>query len=94
LSPSCIVVGEERNYCFWQMKRRAMISNEFHLKLAKAELAKWLEMLAELEAAQADSRCSLSARAATIRQEIREQELEIRQYEEAKQRDAMTPLRS
>ncbi len=66
-----------------------MISNEVHLNSMKGELAKRREILAELEAARTRLPSSLSPRvgtlrAATIRQEIRELEVEIQQYEAAK----------
>jgi hypothetical protein len=71
-----------------------MISSEYHLKLAKADLAKWRGMLGELEGVLTKLPRAISAqvgahRAATIRQQIRELETEIQQYEARKRRVGM-----
>ena len=71
-----------------------MISNDYHLGLAKAELAKWRAALAELETLLGTLPRTVSAqvsahRPATIRQRIRELEAEVRQYETAKRSVAM-----
>jgi hypothetical protein len=73
-----------------------MISNDYHLELAKAELAKRRRILGELEAARASLPRTHSARAGThrvitIRQEIRELDAEIQYYEEAKQHVLVNP---
>jgi hypothetical protein len=76
-----------------------MISNEYHLLLMKAELAKRRDMLMELEGARLERPRSLSSRVgilrmATIRQEIRELAAEIRDYEATKRSVGMSPART
>jgi hypothetical protein len=75
-----------------------MISNDYHLELANADLAKWREHLAELEALLATLPRTIAAqvsphRPATIRQRIRELEAEIQQYGTTKRGMAMTATR-
>jgi hypothetical protein len=66
-----------------------MISNEAYLQLVQGELAKRRDSLAALEAARAKLPPTVSGRVglprvATIRQEIRELEMEVHEYEAAK----------
>ena len=72
-----------------------MISNDYHLQLAKAELVKWRDSLVELEAMLTTLPRTISAqvsthRPATLRQRIRELEAEIQQYGTAKRSAVMT----
>ena len=77
----------------------AMISNDYHLELVKAEVAKLREQLAELEALLAKLPRAIAAqvnphRPATIRERIRELEAEIQQYRKTKHAMAMTAARN
>lgn len=76
-----------------------MISNDYHLELVKAEVAKLREQLAELEALLAKLPRAIAAqvnphRPATIRERIRELEAEIQQYRTTKRAMAMTAARN
>ena len=79
-------------------KGQAMITNDYHLEIAKAELAKWRHMLVELDAVLAGLPRFISAqvgahRPATLRQRILELETEIQQYGMAKPSAVMPSLR-
>lgn len=72
-----------------------MITNDYHLELAKLELERSRRSLADLEAILATLPHSIAAqvkahRPSTLRQRIRELEAEIRQYAGTQRRTAMT----
>jgi hypothetical protein len=72
-----------------------MISNDYQLEKAKAELAKWRDRLVELEALLATLPGTIATqvslhRPATIRQRIWELEKEIQQYETAQRSAVLT----
>jgi hypothetical protein len=72
-----------------------MISNDYQLEKAKAELATWRARLVELEALLATLPDTIATqvslhRPATIRQRIRELEKGIQQYETAQRSVLMT----
>lgn len=67
-----------------------MIANDYHLELARAELAKWRGSLVEIEAVLARLPGSIAAqvkacRPAEIRRRIVQLEAEIREYGTARQ---------